>query len=92
MTHTTVYYSFSGKLRLEDIDTASAKGFPKLTDSVGNMEEKEWNIPPGPGEGGVEKLVLDDSLKDKVKQTINEYGFNQVASGNPNPFIKQKIK
>ena len=57
-----------------------------MTDHVGNMEERDWNIPPGPGEGGIEKVVLDDSLKDKVKQAINEYGFNQVASGNISKF------
>ena len=49
------------------------------------MEPKEWNIPPGPGEGGVEKVVLDDSLKSKVTAAISEYGFNMVAAGmNPN--------
>ena len=44
------------------------------------MEEKEWKIPPGPGQGGVEKVVLDDSLKSKVTAAISEYGFNMVAS------------
>ena len=73
--------TFSDKLRLEDIDPKTAKGFPALIDGVGNMEEKEWNIPPGPGEGGVEKVVLDESLKSKVDSAIHEYGFNQVASG-----------
>ena len=70
----------SNKLRLEDIDSKTAEGFPKLVDGVGNMEEKEWKIPPGPGQGGVEKVVLDDSLKSKVSAAISEYGFNMVAS------------
>ena len=69
-------------MRLEDIDPKTAEGFPFLkNDGVGNMEPKEWNIPPGPGEGGVEKVVLDDSLKSKVTSAINEYGFNMVAAG-----------
>ena len=70
------------KLRLEDIDPKTAEGFPVLrSDGIGNMEPKEWNIPPGPGEGGVEKVVLDDSLKSKVTAAISEYGFNMVAAG-----------
>ena len=69
-------------MRLEDIDPKTAEGFPVLkSDGVGNMEPKEWNIPPGPGEGGVEKVVLDDSLKSKVSAAISEYGFNMVAAG-----------
>ena len=69
-------------MRLEDIDPKTAEGFPVLkSDGVGNMEPKEWNIPPGPGEGGVEKVVLDDSLKSKVTAAISEYGFNMVAAG-----------
>jgi len=70
----------SNKLRLEDIDPATATGFPKLVDGVGNMEEKDWKVPPGPGQGGIEKVVLDDSLKSKVTAAISEYGFNMVAS------------
>ena len=67
---------------MEDIDPKTAEGFPVLrSDGVGNMEPKEWNIPPGPGEGGVEKVVLDDSLKSKVTAAISEYGFNMVAAG-----------
>ena len=67
---------------MEDIDPKTAEGFPVLrSDGIGNMEPKEWNIPPGPGEGGVEKVVLDDSLKSKVTAAISEYGFNMVAAG-----------
>ncbi|CBY34413.1 unnamed protein product [Oikopleura dioica] len=72
-----------GKLRLEDIDPNSANGFPKLTkDEIGNYEPKDWKVPAGPGEGGVEPLKLDDSteMQKKQKDAINEYGFNMVAS------------
>jgi hypothetical protein len=47
---------------------------------IGNYEPTEWIIPPGPGEGGVEPVKLDDSLKKDVTAAVNEYGFNMVAS------------
>lgn len=73
--------STSTKLKLADIDPKLAEGFPKFDESsIGNYEPTEWIIPAGPGEGGTEPVRLDDSLKTKVQDAINEYGFNMVAS------------